>query len=77
MKSGVSHEMDYAGERYTGGLDVASLVQYATAKISGGGSNVGCQLSGSISVNRLLGKFHIQASSEAGSRVDRAAANLG
>ena len=73
VQSGVAIEPDYNSSS----RDVASLVEYATAEISRGGRNVGCQLSGSITVNRLLGNFHIKASSEAGSRVDPAAANLG
>lgn len=61
---------------YTRAHDVASLVQYATDKVNESRDNVGCQLSGSLTVNRLLGNFHVKAGSDS-PRVGPAAANLG
>jgi len=41
-----------------------------------GGGNVGCQLSGSILVNRMLGSFHVEARSTGVPGIDRAASNV-
>jgi len=68
-----------ADEDYSNDRSVPALVEYAVDMVArgggGGGGKAGCQLSGSIVVNRLRGNFHIKAGSDAHG-ADPAAANL-
>lgn len=56
----MADEADYADKR-----NMASFMRYAASKMGGNDGDVGCQLSGSIIVNRMLGNFHIKAAPEA------------
>lgn len=45
---------------YHNAYSLADFVEYATAMVAGDDDNVGCQLSGFIVINRMLGAFHIK-----------------
>lgn len=60
---------------YHNGYSLSDFVEYATAMVGGDDDNAGCQLSGSIVVNRMLGNFHIRARSDVPD-IYRAATNV-